>query len=123
MQREHQEVLARLPPHCKPIPATLESKLLLRLSLKFIPRHSPDPSMHDLIPLNLLSPGQSAQVGLVAGLPEAVHRLEELGVRHGAKVEMLQTGNPCIIRLEGAKLCFRGDELIQVLVRCPEVAS
>ncbi len=73
--------------------------------------------MHDLIPLNLLSPGQCANVGAVTGLPEQVHRLEELGLRSGATVEMVQSGRSCIIRLAGHKLCLRADELLQVLVR------
>ena len=74
--------------------------------------------MHDLIPLNLLSPGQSANVGQVVGQPEQVHRLEELGLRNGAMIEMVQSGSPCIIRLAGQslKLCFRADELLRVLV-------
>ncbi len=73
--------------------------------------------MHDLIPLSRLAPGQSAHVGHVDGQPDAVHRLEELGLRGGATVEMVQRGSPCIIRLAGHKLCFRPDDLLQVLVR------
>jgi len=54
---------------------------------------------------------------LVTGQPEQIHRLEELGLRGGAAIEMVQTGSPCIIRLAGNKLCFRGDEVMRVLVR------
>jgi Fe2+ transport system protein FeoA len=61
--------------------------------------------------------GQSAQVGAVLGQPEQVHRLEEIGLRGGTQVEMLQPGSPCIIRLGGQKFCFRADELLRVLVR------
>jgi Fe2+ transport system protein FeoA len=74
-------------------------------------------SVHDLIPLSLLAAGQSALVDKVLGRPEEVHRLEELGLRGGATIEMLQPGSPCIIRLAGQKLCFRADELLSVLVR------
>ncbi|MGD9722176.1 MAG: ferrous iron transport protein A [Pirellulales bacterium] len=73
--------------------------------------------MHDLIPLNLLAPGESAEVGHISGLPDDVHRLEELGLRGGAAIEMVQGGSPCIIRLSGQKLCFRADDLVHVLVR------
>jgi ferrous iron transport protein A len=73
--------------------------------------------VYDLIPLNLLSPGQSAAVGHVAGLPEQVHRLKELGLRDGATIEMVESGKSCIIRLAGQKLCLRADELLRVLVR------
>ena len=75
------------------------------------------PTVHELIPLNLLCPGQSAHVGQVSGRPDEVHRLEELGLRGGAAIEMVQSGSPCIIRLAGQKLCFRADDLLHVLVR------
>jgi ferrous iron transport protein A len=70
-----------------------------------------------LFPMHMLVPGQSADVGQVTGSPETIHRLEELGLRGGATVEMVQNGSPCIIRLAGQKLCFRAEELVQVLVR------
>jgi Fe2+ transport system protein FeoA len=74
--------------------------------------------VYNIIPLNLLASGQSALVDRIIGRPEDVHRLEELGLRGGAAIEMLQGGSPCIIRLAGQKLCFRADELVSVLVRC-----
>ncbi|HEV3136337.1 MAG TPA: FeoA family protein [Pirellulales bacterium] len=73
--------------------------------------------MHDLVPLHFLAPGQSANISQVTGRPDQVHRLEELGLRDGAAIEMVQSGSPCIIRLAGQKLCFRADELLRVLVR------
>lgn len=76
--------------------------------------------MQELVPLHHLAPGQSADVGHIVGRPEEVHRLEELGLRGGATVEMVQNGSPCIIRLAGQKLCFRADDLLRVLVRMGE---
>ena len=73
--------------------------------------------IQQLMPLSLLSSGQRAQIGQVLGRPEHVHRLEDLGLRGGATIEMVQTGTPCIIRLGTHKLCFRADELTRVLVR------
>ncbi len=73
--------------------------------------------MNELIPLNMLHAGCTAFIGQVTGRPEQIHRLEELGLRGGAAVEMVQPGSPCIIRLAGHKLCFRADELLRVLVR------
>jgi hypothetical protein len=32
-------------------------------------------------------------------------------------IEMLQPGRPCIIRLDGQRLCVRDDEMFSVLVR------
>ena len=65
----------------------------------------------------MLAAGQSADVAAITGRPEQVHRLEELGLRGGVRIEMVQNGSPCIIRLSGHKLCFRADELMRVLVR------
>lgn len=72
--------------------------------------------MDDLIPLSCLPAGSRAEIGAVMGQPEQVHRLEELGLRGGNMVEMVQPGSPCIIRLDGQKFCFRADDLLQVLV-------
>ncbi|MEQ8785857.1 MAG: FeoA domain-containing protein [Pirellulaceae bacterium] len=69
-----------------------------------------------LIPLKLLAPGQSARISQLVGLPSETQRLEELGLRAGAEIEMVQSGSPCIIRLNGHKLCFRDCDVFQVLV-------
>ena len=76
----------------------------------------------ELIPLNRLGPGQGGQIDQLMGRPELVQRLEELGLRGGRQVEMVQSGSPCIVRLDGQKICFRGGELLNVLVR-PAVAQ
>ena len=72
--------------------------------------------MYDLIPIASLLPGQVAEVRQVVGRPHEVRRLEELGVRGGAVLEMVRAGTPCIIRVGGAKLCFRDGEMCSVLV-------
>lgn len=76
--------------------------------------------MLSLIPLHNLLPGQSAIIRQLLGRPDDVRRLEELGLRAGQPVEMIDSGTPCIIRLAGAKLCFRGAEAFQILVACNE---
>jgi Fe2+ transport system protein FeoA len=73
--------------------------------------------MHDLLPLTALRKGQIADVHELAGPPERIRRLEELGLRAGVRLEMVQSGSPCIVRLDGTKLCFRDDELASVIVR------
>lgn len=75
-----------------------------------------------LLPLVQLEPGQRAQISQLMGLPDQVHRLEELGLRAGSTVEMVQPGSPCIIRLDGSKLCFRENEAFSVLVRAGDVS-
>lgn len=75
-----------------------------------------------VLPLHFLAPGQPACVDEVLGEPADVHRLAELGLKPGAAIEMVQSGNPCIVRLGGSKLCFRESDLLSVLVRLGEAA-
>lgn len=70
-----------------------------------------------MLPLTFLNPGETAIVSEILGDSALVHRLRELGLRSGAAVEMVQRGNPCIIRLAGNKLCLRGDDVSTVLVQ------
>jgi Fe2+ transport system protein FeoA len=71
----------------------------------------------ELIPLNRLAPGEGGRIDQLMGRPEQVQRLEELGLRGGQQIEMVQAGSPCIVRLDGQKICFRGGESLDVLVR------
>jgi ferrous iron transport protein A len=68
------------------------------------------------VPLKHLPAGQSACIRSVTGHPDHVHRLEELGLRSGTKIEMFRQGNPCIVRLACSKVCLRTDDLLHVLV-------
>jgi Fe2+ transport system protein FeoA len=73
--------------------------------------------MPELVPLSVLRSGQIGEVGQLVGAPDQVRRLEELGLRAGARLEMIRSGAPCIIRVDGSKLCFRNDDSLRVLVR------
>lgn len=73
-------------------------------------------------PLQFLGPGQMADIDQVLGDPESVHRLLEMGMRVGDQIEMVQPGDPCIVRLGGHKLCIRNGSHFQVLVRMRNVA-
>jgi ferrous iron transport protein A len=70
-----------------------------------------------LIPLSLLRAGERGRVSLVHGAGGVVQRLRELGLRGGAVVEMIRAGSPCILRLDGQKICVRSDEMAGVLVQ------
>lgn len=70
-----------------------------------------------MIPLAMLGVGQNAEVTQVIGLPAHVHRLEELGIRTGTRIKMVQSGSPCIVGLAGSRLCFRQTDALAVLVR------
>ncbi|MDX1945093.1 MAG: FeoA domain-containing protein [Pirellulaceae bacterium] len=78
--------------------------------------------MHDSFPISLLQPGQRAVIDQLLGRADEVQRLRELGMHDGRPIEMIQAGSPCIVRLNGAKLCFRDCEGVSVLVRLGDVA-
>jgi ferrous iron transport protein A len=69
------------------------------------------------IPLQCLDVGITGAVTAVVGQGDLVHRLDEIGLRQGAEVQMVQAGTPCIVRVNGQRLCLRADELLRVLVR------
>lgn len=73
--------------------------------------------MEDAIPLQFVAAGNSATVVHVEGEPASVQRLAELGVSHGRPLEVIQSGSPCIVQLEGVKLCLRYESECSVLVR------
>ncbi len=68
------------------------------------------------VPITQLRRGEVAEISQVLGSHEQVRRLEELGLRAGARLEIVRGGSPCIVRVGGARLCFRHDELLHVLV-------
>ena len=68
------------------------------------------------IPLSLLRPGEVADVSELVGPADQVRRLEELGLRGGARVEIVRSGSPCIIRIGSSTLCVRNDSRVNVLV-------
>lgn len=78
--------------------------------------------MIDLIPMNVLRAGQSGLIDSVQGGEDEVHRLKEMGLTAGRFVQMLQPGEPCIVRLDGTRLCFRPCDALSVLVRLEEVS-
>lgn len=78
--------------------------------------------MADIIPLSHLAAGVRGEIDQLVGQPHEIHRLQELGLHAGAKVEVVRGGSPCIIRLAAAKLCFRPSEAMGVLVRIDGVS-
>jgi ferrous iron transport protein A len=72
--------------------------------------------MRDSLSVTLLAAGQVAEILQLVGPPEHVRRFEELGLRTGARIEIVRGGSPCIIRIGDSRLCFREDAQVQVLV-------
>ncbi len=72
--------------------------------------------MSELISLSALRPGQMAEISEVVGPLAHVRRLHELGLRVGAFIQMVRTGSPCILRVDGSTLCFRDDGSLRLVV-------
>jgi Fe2+ transport system protein FeoA len=70
-----------------------------------------------VLPLDMLRAGEWAEVTEIAGQSVLQHRLAELGVRAGCRIRMLQPGVPCLLDVNGCKLCLRADECTQIYVR------
>lgn len=70
-----------------------------------------------LMPLDMLRAGEVGEVEEVGGQPAWVGRLAELGIRQGCRVRVVQSGTPCLLDVNGCKLCLRGGECSQILVR------
>ena len=79
---------------------------------------------HDtLLPLELLRPGEWADVAEVSGASAWVTRLAEMGVRCGSRLRVLQAGSPCLLQIGGARLSLRPDTESLILVRPVAAAS
>ena len=72
--------------------------------------------MREFISLSALRPGQMAEIGEVVGPVAHIRRLHELGLLAGALVQMVRSGIPCILRVEGSTLCFRDDDSLRLVV-------
>ncbi len=74
--------------------------------------------MHpDILPLDLLDRNVWADVAEVTGEQRWVCRLAELGLRSGCRLRMLQPGSPCLLQVGECRLCLRGEDAAQILVR------
>ena len=73
---------------------------------------------HTLLPLELLGPGEWAEVHDVSGEPAWVGRMAELGIRNGCRLQVLQPGSPCLLSVDGCRLSVRGGcDVCQIFVR------
>ena len=75
-----------------------------------------------MIPLHMLPNGSTARIAELFGDAQEVHRLEELGLKRGMLVEVVAAGSPCILRIDGCRICFRCNDLMGVLVTQEEAA-
>lgn len=71
----------------------------------------------ELLPLELLRPGEWAEVAEVHGDSGWVCRMAELGVRTGCHLQMVRGGCPCLFQVGDARLSLRGEDSMRILVR------
>jgi ferrous iron transport protein A len=73
---------------------------------------------HEIVmPLDMLQSGQWADIAEVSGEAGLVGRMAELGLRAGCRVQVIQSGRPCLLHIGGSRLSVRGDCATQILVR------
>ena len=69
-----------------------------------------------VVPMHLLNPGETGCIREIDGVAPLVRRLDEMGLRAGVEVRMVQPGHPCIVAFDHQRLSFRGEEDAVVLV-------
>lgn len=72
--------------------------------------------MAHTLPLDLLQPGEWADVAEVTGEPALVCRMAEIGIRSGCRLQVVQNGSPCLLNIDGCRLCLRMDDSAQIFV-------
>ncbi len=72
--------------------------------------------MSPSLPLEFVRAGEWADITEVTGEPTWVGRMAELGLRAGSRVQILQGGSPCLVKVNGSRLCLRGEQAMQILV-------
>ena len=72
---------------------------------------------HEILPLEMLRPGEWADVAEVTGEPCWVGRMAELGLGIGSRLRVLQSGSPCLLQVGESRLSLRGACTMQILVR------
>jgi Fe2+ transport system protein FeoA len=70
-----------------------------------------------VLSLDMLRPGEWGDIADIAGEPSWVCRMAELGLREGCRVQLLQGGTPCLLRVADCKLCLRQADSTQIFVR------
>ncbi len=74
-----------------------------------------------MLPLGLLSAGERAEIVTIRNLPQknSDTRVEELGLRVGKQVEMLNNGSggPLLLRVDESRLAIARGMAMNILVR------
>ncbi len=76
-----------------------------------------------VIPFALLKRFETAEVVELYGDDCCVHRLEEIGIRTGARLCMLSPGSPCILAMDGRRISLRVDCDTEIMVEPTGMAT
>jgi Fe2+ transport system protein FeoA len=66
--------------------------------------------------MQMLTSGETGCVLEVDGDAQLVRHLDEIGLRSGVAIRMVQPGSPCIVALDHQRFSFRGEDDAVVLV-------
>jgi ferrous iron transport protein A len=69
-----------------------------------------------ILPMQLLNSGETGCIRDIDGDSQLVRRLDEMGLRAGVEIRMVQPGSPCIVAFDHQRLSFRGEDEAVVLV-------
>jgi ferrous iron transport protein A len=70
-----------------------------------------------LLPLELLTPGERAEIAEIHGESGWIHHLAELGLRSGCHLQVVQSGSPCLLLIGGCRISVRSDLATRIFVR------
>lgn len=73
-------------------------------------------NISQIIPLEMLRVNEAGRIVEILGPQDWIHRLQELGLRGGAIVRLVKSGEPAIIAIDGHRLSFRSEPNTTVLV-------
>ncbi len=69
------------------------------------------------LPIEFLSADSEGTIVELSGNPSYLHRLEEMGIRNGVRIKMVQSGEPCLIAIEGRRVSLRLGSSAEVYVQ------
>lgn len=70
----------------------------------------------ELVPLSMLNAGEAGLIRELDGSQDFVKRLCEMGLSHGAEIQMISPGSPCIIAVRHQRISLRGDDELAIYV-------
>ena len=70
-----------------------------------------------VVPLESMRCDERGRLMAIDGVESSVHRLQEMGLREGARVRMIRPGSPCIVQVNDQRLSLRTGGEVLILVQ------